>query len=325
MRAITWILVWSIFLLNPCLVHGQQKVKEDLFSVSFPDEKHGWACGHFGTVLHTSDGGRTWVSQKSGTDHTLCSIYFVDPLTGWAVGDSGTIIHTKDGGKTWVKQESPVPYILMGAYFLNGQKGWIVGERTHILYTEDGGKTWVIQFKDEDFFLKSVSFCDEQTGWAVGEYGYIYHTGNGGKSWDHQAGKFGFSEKTGEIVGGNFLFDVVAIDPSTAWVVGIDGYVARTEDRGATWQRMTGGIPKTHLFGVAVDREEIAICGRGLLLMSLDGGKSFQRVKVDPPVTYGWIYRIADRGGKGSVAVGSKGWIYLRSSEEASWNRIGRE
>ena len=172
----------------------QQEMSEDLLSVSFPTEKEGWACGRWGTVLHTADGGKTWMLQPSGTENTLVSIYFVDPQNGWAVGEEGTILHTADGGKTWEKQKSPVPFYLMKVYFVTPLKGWIVGERTHILSTVDGGKTWNIQFKDEDFILKSVSFCDELHGWAVGEYGFIYHTKDGGANWMKQAGHFDISE-----------------------------------------------------------------------------------------------------------------------------------
>jgi len=323
-RTITWTFLWLLFLLIPSFVSGQQKFKEDLFSVSFPDEIHGWACGHKGTVLYTSDGGKTWALQKSDTDYSLSSIYFADALTGWAVGDNGTIIHTTDGGKTWIKQRSPVSYCLMDVLFVNTQKGWVVTEKTHILYTEDSGKTWTIQFKDQDFILKAISFCDEKTGWAAGEYGYIYHTRDGGKTWEHQAGMFGFSEKTGEIVGGNFLFDVAAVDPVTAWVVGIDGYVAKTEDGGATWHRLTEGIPETHLFGIDVENEQIFIGGKGLLIGSFDGGKNFHQVKVNPPLTYGWVYRIVDNGENKFVAVGSKSCVYLGHCSDESWECVTR-
>ena len=332
--------------LTPTVLHARQELFDDLFDVSFPDERHGWACGRWGTVLHTSDGGKSWVRQDSGTDFTLISIHFVDPKNGWAVGDGATIIHTADGGKTWEKQKSPqiivesgmrwdyttltsdgqkssIDLPFMGVHFATARKGWIVAERTHILYTEDGGNTWQIQFSEEDFILKGVSFCDGHNGWAVGEYGYIYHTNDGGKTWEHQAGEFDFSEETGEIIGGNFLFDVVAIDPQTAWVVGIDGYVAKTIDAGVSWQSMTEGFPNTHLFGIASDREgSIIIGGRGTLLSSSNRGKTFQVPRVEPPIKYGWLYGIAPRGTEGFVAVGSSGWIYLSDWKATSWQSV---
>jgi photosystem II stability/assembly factor-like uncharacterized protein len=313
-----------------CLIPGshaaRQKLSQDLFSVSFPTEKDGWACGRWGTILHSADGGKTWDRQQSGTDYTLGSLSFVDPQNGWAVGDGGTILHTKDGGRTWSKQKSPVPYFLMGVQFVSPQKGWIVTERTTILYTEDGGENWQVQFKDQDFILKRVSFCDERNGWAAGEFGFIYHTEDGGKTWRRQAGDFKFSQETGEMVGGNFLFDLVAVDPRTAWVVGIDGYVARTADGGRNWQQVTNGIPKSHLFGVTTDKQGIVLIGgNAIILRSSDGGKTYKDAKVDPHITYGWIYGIVPRGGGGGagfVAFGKGGWIFLSDKEGTSWNRV---
>lgn len=298
-----------------------QRMTDDLFSVSFGSVKHGWAVGRWGSVLHTADGGRTWEKQNSGVNYTLSSVSFVDEKNGWAVGDQGTILHTADGGKTWEKQKSPVTYFLMGTAFATKDKGWIVTERTNILHTEDGGKTWAVQYKDQDFILKSVSFCDERNGWAVGEYGFVYHTADGGRTWAHQAGEFGFSEETGEVVGGHYLFDIVAVNPKSAWVVGIDGYVAKTEDAGKTWRKQMTGVPKTHLFGVSVGEKGVLIAGDGVLLRTTDGGATWQKVKVEPSIRYGWLYRIGKRGKEGFMAVGQAGWIYGADTSAGEWRR----
>jgi photosystem II stability/assembly factor-like uncharacterized protein len=342
--------------LYPGEAHSVTYARDDLFSVTFPTEGDGWACGRRGTILHTSDGGVTWDRQKSDTKYTLTSICFVDSLHGWAVGDGATILHTEDGGHNWVKQESAAyykedltpeylrsrefsdmgktwmqmehaePFFLMGVCFVDQQRGWIVTERTTILYTEDGGKTWQTQFTAGDFILVSVSFCDESNGWAVGEFGHIYHTADGGRNWQKQAGEYYLSEETDLIVGKNFLFGVFAVNPRTAWVVGIDGYMARTIDGGKNWEEMEVGVPKTHLFGIASDRRgSVLIGGNNLLMTSSDSGESFKAVKAEPPVTYGWISYIAPRGEKGFVAVGRQGWIYLSDPEGRVWQRAESE
>lgn len=294
---------------------------DDLFSVSFRNENDGWACGRWGTVLHTIDGGKSWLPQDSGTDFTLMAIQFVDSDHGWAVGDQGLIIHTDNGGKTWGKQESPVRFYLMDVYFTSVSVGWIVTEQTHVLNTEDGGETWNIQFADEDFILKGVSFCDAVHGWAVGEYGYICHTDDGGATWEKQGGYFTISEDTGEIEGGTFLFDVEAVDPQSAWAVGIDGYVIRTTDGGETWKEIVTGSPKTQLFDVVSDkRDKILIAGNGLLLTSSDSGKTWQSPLLEPPIMYGWLYGITQRGSSGFAAVGWEGAIYLSTSSR--WHKV---
>jgi photosystem II stability/assembly factor-like uncharacterized protein len=323
--------IWIVMLFSAlpaqgAAVRGASKgLPHDLFSVSFPTEKDGWTSGRWGTILHTGDGGQTWIRQASGTDYTLTSISFVDSRRGWAVGDGGTILHTSDGGMNWEKQKSPVILFLMGVHFANSQKGWAVGERTNILNTTDGGKTWKVQFKDQDYILKSVSFANDRDGWAVGEYGLIYHTDNGGATWTKQAGGFGFSEETGELLTGNILFNVVAVDSRTAWAVGIDGYVTKTADGGKTWQVVEKGVPKTHLFGVAHGGANIIIGGRAFLSASTDGAGTFKAAKAEPGVAYGWIYGIAPRGKTGFVAVGKGGWIYLTDSKADLWRLAGKK
>jgi hypothetical protein len=91
--------IYLICCLVPGVLHAQpkQKIHDDLLSVGFPNEKDGWVCGRRGTVLHTADGGKTWVRQSSNTNFTLSSICFVDSQNGWAVGDEGVIIHTENG------------------------------------------------------------------------------------------------------------------------------------------------------------------------------------------------------------------------------------
>jgi photosystem II stability/assembly factor-like uncharacterized protein len=301
-----------------------QKIYDDLFSVTFPNDTDGWASGRWGCILHTADGGKTWVRQNTGTDLTLSSVFFTDPKNGWAVGEEGIIIHTKDGGKTWEKQKSPVRFFHMKVFFANPLKGWIASEQTHILVTEDGGMNWKIGFKDEDLILKSISFCDPLHGWAVGEFGFIYHTRNGGKTWEKQAGEYGLSAKTGEIEGGTFLFDVKTIDPQTAWAVGIDGYVTMTHNGGKTWKEVKTGAPKTQLFCIDSNREKtILIGGFGAFLSSEDQGKTWKTPEFKPPATYDWFYGLAKRGHSGFVAVGVSGIIYINEGKNPSvWNKV---
>ena len=311
-------------LLVPAALHAEQEGKrhDDLISVSFPTEDDGWACGRYGTILHTSDGGATWRPQSSGTTFTLSGICFVDTKNGWAVGNKGTILHTSDGGETWEKQESPIDYFHMDVVFLDAQKGFVASERTHILATNDGGKTWEIGFEDEDYILKSISFCDDQHGWVAGEFGHTYHTRDGGKTWVKQAGLYEMDWDTGFITGDNFLFDVVAVDPKTAWTVGILGTVKRTTDGGETWEEVPLGLPKVQLYSIASDGAgTMAIAGNGLCVISTDDGVEWQPAEFEPTIEYGWIYDLESLGEGRFAACGDEGVIY-RKLPEKNWTRI---
>jgi photosystem II stability/assembly factor-like uncharacterized protein len=98
-----------------------------LNAVSFADAQHGWAVGAHGAVLATTDGGRTWRAQTSGTQSDLFDVKFFDAREGWAVGGDGTAIHTTDGGATWRAAATGTPHQLERIFFSDARRGWAVG------------------------------------------------------------------------------------------------------------------------------------------------------------------------------------------------------
>jgi photosystem II stability/assembly factor-like uncharacterized protein len=296
---------------------------DDLFSIDFPTEREGWACGRYGRILHTSDGGATWRPQSSGTTFTLSGISFSDTQTGWAVGNKGTILHTKDGGRTWTLQESPVDYFHMDVLSMSPQRCLIVSERTHILATDDEGATWRVQFEDQDYILKSISFCDDEHGWAVGEFGHTYHTNDGGQTWEKQAGRYEMDWDTGFITGDNFLFDVVALNPNEAWAVGILGTALHTTDGGATWEKVDTGAPKVQLFTIASNGQGVLVIGgKGVCRSSEDGGRTWGNARFRPTIQYGWIYDVEFLENGQGIACGDEGAVYRKPSSGGHWTGI---
>jgi photosystem II stability/assembly factor-like uncharacterized protein len=66
-----------------------------------------WIAGSPGTrILHTRDGGQSWLVGSTGQALPLNAIRFLNPLEGWAAGSLGTILATQDGGRTWTRQRS---------------------------------------------------------------------------------------------------------------------------------------------------------------------------------------------------------------------------
>ena len=308
---------------------GVKLLRDDLFSICFSNPEMGWACGRNGTIIHTRDGGSSWQLQKSKTDYTLSAITFISDKEGWAAGDQGTILFTRDGGNTWTRQDCPVSnFFLMDVCFVSPLKGWIVTERTHILATVDGGQNWTIQHEDRDYILKSISFADDLNGWAAGEYGYVYHTSDGGVSWNKQAGHFDISDETGDMVGDPYLYDIVAVDPNTAWAAGIDGRVIKTTDGGETWAPITVGLPDTDqalYFCIAkYGNNGIIIGGDGIVLASEDNGSSWARPEFQPDAGYGWFYDITPSDSNSYIAVGWGGSIY-RKQGKSVWKKIIRK
>lgn len=58
--------------------------------IYFVDNNHGWAAGD--NIVHSSDGGSTWVHQDLATTNRMNGLYFHNYNHGWAVGEDGTIL-----------------------------------------------------------------------------------------------------------------------------------------------------------------------------------------------------------------------------------------
>ena len=99
----------------------------------------GWAAGGLmtTTLLHTEDGGRTWLRQlpvpclpSVSPPCTVRAISFASPLSGVWVG-SGALLHTEDGGRNWSRQNDPniLPDYLWDVTFVSPLSAWAVGSK----------------------------------------------------------------------------------------------------------------------------------------------------------------------------------------------------
>jgi photosystem II stability/assembly factor-like uncharacterized protein len=126
-------------------------VSATLTSLSFVDEKRGWAVGHWGVVIRTDDGGQTWRLQRHdlNVDQPLLAVHFLDGQRGVAVGLWSLVITTRDGGKTW----SPTPMTplpgskkadlnLYGLFPGAGGEVFACAEQGQVLRSTDAGASW---------------------------------------------------------------------------------------------------------------------------------------------------------------------------------------
>ena len=128
-------------------------VSTTLTDVSFADEQHGWAVGHAGVVLHTADGGRTWVLQRSdpARDQPLLAVRFSDATHGVAVGLWSLVLVTQDGGKDWRPVALPAAaggrgtdVNLHGLFAARDGRLFACAEQGRVLRSADGGRSWQI-------------------------------------------------------------------------------------------------------------------------------------------------------------------------------------
>lgn len=192
---------------------GEIDLPDDLYAVTAVGPDHLWAAGYFGAIYRTTDSGKTWRKLDGLTDQSIYDISFADEKHGWAVGRRGFVVRTEDGGDTWTQQQIPrtPPQHLFAVKAVDANTAWAVGDWGGRYYTKDGGKTW----EDRSFLVTRE------------HPSFKYLT-------DDELAAF---ERGDKIYDDIFLNDVYFADASHGWMAGEYGYIFRTEDGGATWER----------------------------------------------------------------------------------------
>jgi photosystem II stability/assembly factor-like uncharacterized protein len=157
--------------LIPGIIKDSGYIEPNLNTVFFMSPEIGWVGGEFGLILHTRDGGQTWVSQVYDMSlPQILGIGFRDAATGWAVGQQGTFLRTLNAGKVWMANEVVGDKALYGISIYE-DKGVVVGDGI-VFKTDDAGATWVRSVSYEDISLSGVA-VNRMGAVAVGSGGAI--------------------------------------------------------------------------------------------------------------------------------------------------------
>ncbi|MEW6301664.1 MAG: YCF48-related protein [Thermodesulfobacteriota bacterium] len=318
----------------------------NLHGVFFLTKEEGWAVGQLGKIFHTTDGGKSWEEQHSGTNLLLTADDFVDRARGWIVGERGIILASDDGGATWHVQQSGITYPLFDVDFTDRETGWAVGHWGTMLFTEDGGKRWVERSLALDLHeakgpidpavLHDV--VDPQSGEIIVKAGQLLT-------------KELIAEMTRRgIHGVRVREDVVLnaiffLDQAHGWVAGERGLLLRTADGGRQWEKITlprpprssdevvedemmseeeleafGVIsPPPSLYGVYfVSPQQGWVVGQdGTVGHTRDGGETWE---FQPVATREALYDVGIVGETGWI-VGDKGTVLVSVDGGTTWER----
>ena len=204
-----------------------------LTSVSFVDDKEGWAAGHGGAILHTRDGGDHWEVQHlaAAADQPLFSVYFRDREHGWASGLWSLLLATADGGKTWTRVQLPTPagqkradLNLLQVFEGGGGRLFISAEQGAVLASADGGATWRYQATGGAASLWAGTAGEGASAIVAGLRGKVFRSGDGGASWQAVAAPVEASVTH------------LAREGATLWASTVSGAVLRSTDDGRHWQ-----------------------------------------------------------------------------------------
>jgi photosystem II stability/assembly factor-like uncharacterized protein len=119
-----------------------------LSQVRMVNNTSGWAVGESGTLLNTTNGGKSWTQIKlpSGASEIDLETISVIENQIWFAGDPGTVIYSMDTktGKT-TSHRTPIRMRINQIHFSDQSHGWAVGGGGAIIATTDGGQNWHVQ------------------------------------------------------------------------------------------------------------------------------------------------------------------------------------
>lgn len=284
-------------------------------SFHFPDGNNGYLMLSNGDVYSTADAGATWTKRtalpgspiKGGQDKPG-DIWFTGALNGVATAGQN-IYRTTDGASSWTIVNNVSTAELTRFSFVNPNIGIVVGKGKNALMTADGGATWAplsVNAGTAGIDLADVDCANPNDCIAVAADGsQLYRTGDAGVSWN------AVSPSTAAIggVGYSSAARVVA--------VGVGGATVVSNDGGATWQTISGGVDG-HYRSLIVKSASTAYAfgDLGALARTTDGGMTWVPVGVSTSSNLlGVDFPSAQRG----YAVDAKGVLMRTINGGASW------
>lgn len=151
-----------------------------LTAVYFVSDKLGWALGHSGVVLNSTDGGETWQRQLDGRQ--VAQIVAENARAQVATGGDAAARHLREA--EGLLQDGPDKPFL-GVFFADAQHGWIVGAYGLALSTADGGKSWQsLMTRIPNPGGKHLYAVSQDAGGLLiaGEQGVLFRSTDGGAS-----------------------------------------------------------------------------------------------------------------------------------------------
>lgn len=244
-------------------------VSVDLVAVHFPTAEKGWAVGHSGVVLATSDGGATWVKQLDGRAAAQAMVDHYQSQ-GAAGPDADALL---DEAKRFA-EEGPDKAFL-DVWFDDENVGYVVGVFNLVFRTDDGGKRWVPWFDRTDNPKRYHLYAVRRVGddlYAAGEQGIVLKLDPKAQRLravptPYEGTYFGITGKPGSVL-----------------VFGLRGNAYRTTNGGASWQKVDTRVPVGLTGGALMsDGRVVLVSQAGHVLVSSDSGATFAPVATDHP------------------------------------------
>ncbi|WP_320818892.1 WD40/YVTN/BNR-like repeat-containing protein [Thalassolituus sp.] len=251
-------------------------VSVTLTAVHFSGDRYGWAVGHDGVILHSSDAGRSWEKQFDGFTANDAIVRVAkanlakaeDALV--AASDSGNDLRIENAemaeeAASFAVQDaeydqntgSTKPFL--DVWFYDANRGFAVGAYGMFFQTLDGGKNWEdvsSRLPNPDrLHLNAITSVGPTSLAVVGEMGLIVRSDDLGQTWVTQDSPYDGS-----------LFGIVD-SGDLQLLFGLRGHVFRSIDDGITWVELTTGSEQTLLGGVVGNGEALLVGNAGSVVV----------------------------------------------------------
>lgn len=234
----------------------QVPVSVSLTALSFVDSKRGWAVGHGGVILHTTDGGETWIRQADGMDLAKSALAEAEQLAAQRPGDATSERALADARRL-VDDGPDKP--LLDVRFVDARRGWVVGAYNLFFETTDGGATWRSVSARLDnprgLHLNTIAVRG-QTVFIAGEQGVLFRSLDAGQTFEAMASPYKGS-----------WFSLALGEDGSVTVGGLRGNAFRSADGGVTWNAVQG-LPPVSIVSASARSD-------GSVLLSNQAGQLF--------------------------------------------------
>ena len=266
-------------------------VSVTLTNVAFADEQHGWAVGHSGVVLATSDGGLRWSKQLDGVQAADIELNAANAARGPNMPANAMRLASAE---RLVSDGPDKPFL--GVHFFDAKTGLIVGAYGLAFMTHDGGRTWQSIIDRIDNPKGRHLYAVHENGsriYLAGEQGALYCSDDQGKTFmaldsPSNATFFGMaSAASGELV-----------------AYGLRGNAYRSSDKGIHWDKIAMS-PISLTAGIRASDGSLVLADEaGRLLRSVDAGNTFHPLSVPRASAFSGVVQADDGAMVGAGANG---------------------
>ena len=167
----------------------------DLLDLHVFNDSTALAVGYGGTVVKTTNYGRSWQVGTAGTIAPLTAVSFGSGLVGWAghYNQPAAVRKTIDGGSTWTLQPLGIAdaATINDIQCLSPLEAYVlyrvgVTGSTELRHTVDGGQTWTLQSRLISGDPLTLQFVSPTVGFVAGGFFgllLLQKTTDGGRTW----------------------------------------------------------------------------------------------------------------------------------------------